>query len=113
MKLREPEKMNIIGTFHMVVQANAGVDVEEFLRKNNEYIAEPTNGDGVVIIMLPKSFSLLQQGVKTPIWESEEAPQEEPTTNSTEETTVHECRTCGDKECGALAGSCAKWKPRQ
>jgi hypothetical protein len=112
-ELRERGTVNIVGTFHMVVQANAEVSIEEFLRKHTEYLAEPTNGDGVVVVMIPKSFEVLQKGVKTPIWQEEEKSEEQADPIPTEKTTVRECRTCGDDKCGMLAGSCAKWKPRQ
>jgi len=115
--VREDQTVNIIGTFHMVVKINKGVDVDELLRKNTEYIADPMNNDGVVIVIHPKSFTLLEQGVHTLISDEEVVIEEDnvkanPQVIYVEPNTVKECRTCGSKTCGMLAGSCANWTPR-
>ena len=109
MKLAEDKTMNIIGTFHMVVKARKGVDLDEFLLKHNEYLAEPTNADGVVIVLRPKSFQLMQNGLKSTICEVQDKPKEN--VKQAHKKVERECRTCGSKTCGMLAGFCAKWEP--
>jgi len=109
MRIIEDKTMNIIGTFHMVVKARKGVDLEEFLLKHNEYLAEPTNADGVVILLKPKSFQLMQNGLMSTICEVKDSPIE--SVQQAPKKTVKECRSCGSKTCGMLAGFCAKWEP--
>ena len=47
--------------FNAMVVTNEEVDVEEFLMKNNEYIAEPNNGDGCIVSLKLKEIELSNQ----------------------------------------------------
>jgi hypothetical protein len=50
----EKKKLKTIRTpvtmvFNAIVATNEGVDVENFLKNDNEYLAEPNNADGCVV----------------------------------------------------------------
>jgi hypothetical protein len=42
-------KTSMVLTFNSLVSTNEDVDPVEFVQKNNEYLAEPTNSDGCII----------------------------------------------------------------
>ena len=49
---------------HALVKLNDGVDLEKFIKQDNDFILEPKNSDGVVISMIPKSVKLISKGGK-------------------------------------------------
>jgi len=103
------ETKNIVGVFNMVVKVNEDIDLDAFLRKHTSYLAEPMNNEGCVIVISPKEFHLLKNKVTTPI--GEEVKEKKPVKQTTGEV-KKECRSCGSKVCGMLAGICGKWEPK-
>jgi len=65
MAKKKGKTLNISAGFHLVVKVNEGVDVDELLRNNTEWIGESTNEDGVVISM--RLTSLGEKAVKNSI----------------------------------------------
>jgi hypothetical protein len=50
----EKKKLKTVKTlvtmlFNSIVSTNEGVDVEDFIKNNNEYLAEPKNSDGCIV----------------------------------------------------------------
>jgi hypothetical protein len=50
----EKKKLKTVTTsatmlFNSIISTNEGVDVEDFIRNNNEYLAEPKNSDGCIV----------------------------------------------------------------
>lgn len=54
--------MNATVTLGLVINVKDGVDISNFLLRDTEWIGEPKNGDGCVIAVNPKSFSVAVKG---------------------------------------------------
>ena len=52
-------RFNAIVTFSMSGVVNDGVQIESFIDKNNDYMAEPKNADGCIVAMRVQRIEVL------------------------------------------------------
>jgi hypothetical protein len=112
---KEDETYNVLGTFHLVVKVKAGEDINDVLFNGTDWLAEPLNGKSVVISMIPKLFNQITGGKVVETYSAKAevdivAPVVKKKSCTKE---VKECRTCGSKTCGMLAGVCKKWEAKE